>query len=346
MTATTVDEKIQLQEGTKKNTFKLPPLKASSELEKLTSEFGIRVKNHPSDMLENGEVPAIIFTVDAEERISHLTNKFWLTNVQEARSEKAQIMETFGEAAFFFFGERTKVYNFSGTTLETDSTLEQFSGKYLWSSSLVDFYDNHLRGTKLAENGEEALLLFRNMRLYGYITNFNVIHDAMAPQATQFSFSMIVRKHDFSRGTNGIRVLHDPSQYSSDPEDMAELSEEISVLSADLSNTKIEIAREAKLKAQEADDAPSMDRPVFLSKVRSYFNEHLDWMEYSNDYKVAGVGKEFVGDTANVHVKLDEIYIGSGTEAYLLNRKYMKDLITTYNSLIIDSQNNENELHT
>jgi len=149
------------------------------------------------DIGEMNDTPAILFIVNSDGLPVHVTNDFLLTSVQETRQEKTQIIETFGLPSFFFFGERTKVYHFAGQLLETAANSASDTGKYLWTSNLIALYDRHLRGSKLAENNQEAVLTFKNYKLHGYVTNLSLKHDASTPLTAGFSFSMIVRKHDF-----------------------------------------------------------------------------------------------------------------------------------------------------
>jgi len=46
--------------------------------------------------------------------------EFLLIASQESSQEKYQLIETFGETVAFLFGERPKIYNYSGTLLNTD----------------------------------------------------------------------------------------------------------------------------------------------------------------------------------------------------------------------------------
>jgi hypothetical protein len=339
--SSTIDDLIDLQNGSESGTFIVPGVD-DMDIKKLSVSIVSRTKNQPMDMLEDGHASAMIFTVDSEERISHLTNKFLLTDVQEARGEKAQIMETFGEAAYFFFGERTKIYNFSGTTLETGSSLQNFAGKYLWSSSLVDFYDNHLRGTKLAEAGEEALLMFKNMKLYGYITNLNVTHNSMAQHTTQFSFSMIVRKDSFIQGSAAIKELYGANQFSVNPVRMKELTEEIDTLLKGTDKSKKDVVKEAKILGKELDKR--IDRRVYKKEISNNNNKHLNWMLKNTPYYTEGVGEQFFTDKDSLNTvakqELDGIYTAAGAWEHLEEVKKLNLFVEEYNDLIINTREN------
>ena len=178
----------------------------------------IRVKEQPISLDMHSQAPAVLRIVDGSVT-KFLTNRFYLTGVQEAREEKTQIIETFGVPSFNFFGEKTRIYNFSGQMLEGKAqtyTKNKYKHKYLWASSFLDLYEKHLRGTKLAENGYEAILTFKNTRLYGFILNVNMIQNASNPLTSQFSFSMIVRKQEniLGSGDDGtLEALYSVTQW-------------------------------------------------------------------------------------------------------------------------------------
>lgn len=174
----------------------IPTLKGKLKKE-LRGGVALVPKGQAMTLLEDTEVPALLYIVDKNNIVKFMTNKFYLTGAQLNRQEKAQIIETFGVPSFFFFGEKTKVYNFVGTLLETKSTSEK-TNKYLWASSFSDLYENELRGTKLAKNGYEALLTFKNVSLRGFVVNLNISYNSNEQMSTPFSFSMIVRKETFS----------------------------------------------------------------------------------------------------------------------------------------------------
>jgi len=177
-----------------------PPLSSASTgsgLDPNIARLG-KIKSPPQTLKIIGQSPAVMYVVDATtNEIKYLTNKFYLTGTQELREEKAQIMETFGSAVSFFFGQKQTIYSFSGALLEAGSSLANFEHKYLWTSSFLSLYDNHLRASKLAEHKNKGVLVFENNILYGYPINLNVQRTAGSPVANQFSFAMLVTHHRF-----------------------------------------------------------------------------------------------------------------------------------------------------
>ena len=89
-------------------------------------------KSQPATIELIRRSPAIMYVANATTGVLEaMTNKFYLTAVQETREEKAQIMETFGSAVAFFYGEKQKIYSFSGHLLETKSSVPKLEHKYL-----------------------------------------------------------------------------------------------------------------------------------------------------------------------------------------------------------------------
>ena len=147
--------------------------------------------------------PAMMYVANTTTgALEAMTNKFYLTAVQEERGEKAQLMETFGSSVAFFYGEKQKIYSFSGHLLETKSSVPKFEHKYLWTSSLLKLWDEKLRATKLAEAGSRAVLTFQNNSIYGYPLNLSIMRGADQPTSTQFSFSMLVTNHKLMENNN------------------------------------------------------------------------------------------------------------------------------------------------
>lgn len=193
------------------------------------------------DLGDMDNAPAVMFVIDRNMTTKALTNKFLLTSVQESRQEKSQIIETFGLPSFYFFGERTKVYHFAGSLLETDAQVStSFKNRYLWASSLTELYDKMLRGTKLAELNYEAVLVYKNYRLYGYPINLNLKHDANAPKTAGFSFSMIVRKQEFinDEGISGLYKIEQFGSTDAKRQELKDVSEELDEIKEALVNQK------------------------------------------------------------------------------------------------------------
>jgi hypothetical protein len=126
-----------------------------------------------------------------------LSNKFFLQGISEPQQEKAQILETFGEPLVLFFDERTRVYTIRGTFL--DAQKQETGGlsddvSYNWAAAFRLFYNEQLRGTKLANNNEVALLTVNDQIYIGYPTSLAINTDASSPLTSSFSMTWIIVK--------------------------------------------------------------------------------------------------------------------------------------------------------
>jgi len=124
----------------------------------------------------------------------YVTDKFILQSITENRTEKVQILETFGEsAAISFFDMRTRVYQISGTLIEANGGPK--INHYKWASAFKHFYENHLRATQLARKGKIAVLTVQENSIYCYPISLNISGVASNPHLVTFSMHIIVTKH-------------------------------------------------------------------------------------------------------------------------------------------------------
>lgn len=126
-----------------------------------------------------------------------LSNKFFLQSISEVLQEKTQILESFGEPLILFFDERTKVHTFRGTFLDAAKggpagSRDEIS--YNWAAAFRMFYNEKLRGTKLADNNEIAFLTVNDQIYIGYPTSLSMSTDSNAPLTSAFSMTWIVVK--------------------------------------------------------------------------------------------------------------------------------------------------------
>ena len=87
------------------------------------------------------DTPAVIYIYDGYTPIQQ-TSKFILSTIVRQRSEKFQLMETFGSPSLFFFGEKVKVYSIQGFVL--DSGVDKDNNyEYEWAGELQYFYEHY-----------------------------------------------------------------------------------------------------------------------------------------------------------------------------------------------------------
>lgn len=110
--------------------------------------------------------------------------RFILESVQEAHSERQQIVETFGDFYVFLYGERPPIYNFGGTLINSKNAN--------WVSDFMLMYERWLRGTRCAEMKARALLTYGGRQVEGYIINTSNQTAASSQEGVPFSFQLIV----------------------------------------------------------------------------------------------------------------------------------------------------------
>lgn len=164
--------------------------------EKIT---GIAQKNAPAfiTVVEYREKPNTDYTYATKQfgAPTALSNKFFLQGITENRREKSQIIETFGDPLVLFFNEKTKVYSFNGTFLDANKSREYGlpdEVTYNWAAAFRKFYEDELRGTKLAENNRIAMLTVNNQVYMGYPIALDIGTSSAAPITNQFGMTWII----------------------------------------------------------------------------------------------------------------------------------------------------------
>jgi hypothetical protein len=175
----------------------IPQSSGYNFLEPMLASGSLSAKAEPMDLAEkiNGtEAGATIIVQNNESgNIKAQTNKFFLSGFSVASQERAQILETFGVSALSFFGEKAKIYNLQGTAV--DYAGQSNPSQYYHQSSIIKMYDEMMRGTKLVENDNIAVLSVHNHTIYGYPLNLSVSYNASFQKTATFAMSWFVTKH-------------------------------------------------------------------------------------------------------------------------------------------------------
>ena len=129
-------------------------------------------------------------------KTSNYTN-FFIQTVAEERQEKQQIVDTFGDAFIFFFGESPRIFHVSGVLL---NTLD-----FNWRNEFWANYERYFRGTRLVEQNARLYLIYDDIIIEGYMIGATAQDDANRPHLIQFNFSMFVT------GYSTISALGDPN---------------------------------------------------------------------------------------------------------------------------------------
>lgn len=138
-----------------------------------------------------------LFDSSAEEGESSRYSNFILQSVQDARMEKQQIVETFGEPYIYFFGEAPRFIDVSALLLN--------SFDFNWRGEWWENYNLYLRGTRLVEMGARCYLFYDDIIVEGYIVSCQAQEDADNPLSVRMGFRMFVTNYA------NISFIGDPS---------------------------------------------------------------------------------------------------------------------------------------
>lgn len=148
----------------------------------------IQVKTSGGDFVEliNSSAPS------DRTKAAPMTANYILQSISESREEKLQLLETFGQAYGFFFGERPRVVQFSGTLVNTVD--------FNWRSEWWANYENVFRGTKLVERNARLYITYDDIVIEGYMLNAAIGQQAEgSPNLVSLNFSMwVTGYHDSS----------------------------------------------------------------------------------------------------------------------------------------------------
>lgn len=107
-----------------------------------------------------------------------------LQRISEQRTEKQQIIETFGDPFVYFFGERPRIVEVQGMLMNTED--------FNWKSQFWKNYDEYLRGTKLVQRNARVYLSWDTTIIEGYILQASADEAADMPYSIPFNFSMLI----------------------------------------------------------------------------------------------------------------------------------------------------------
>lgn len=183
---------------------------AQSKLSKQTRRAGTDNARRPLRGLEvKDDTYAIIKVVTAsgeeiplidsgsESGTSTQYTNFILQSVQEARMEKHQIVETFGDPYIFFFGESPRFLDVSAVLVD--------SNDFNWYAEFWENYNNYLRGTKSVELGARTYLFYDDNIVEGYMLNATAMKQSDAPLMARLQFRLYLTNY------SNISFVGDPN---------------------------------------------------------------------------------------------------------------------------------------
>lgn len=162
------------------------------------------------------EVPTTILVLSkGSGQIQLQTNRFILQSISKPSQERFQIIETFGDPAVYFYGDRTKVYTLQGLLVDAEDPLQvnntgtgtpeqqRSKGKYYWATAFQDLYENHLRGTILTQRSQIAAIYVNNWFIKGYPVQLVINKEsANTPQLASFQMTWVIEKESLLSATN------------------------------------------------------------------------------------------------------------------------------------------------
>lgn len=137
-------------------------------------------------VLPTGEDLPLLTSSSSTGQDTDYTN-FILQSVQEARMERHQIVETFGDAYIFFFGEQPRFLDCQAFLINSQD--------FNWRAEWWHNYENYLRGTKLVELGARCYMFWDDIVVEGYMINATAQEQSEQPYSVNLQFKFFVTKY-------------------------------------------------------------------------------------------------------------------------------------------------------
>jgi hypothetical protein len=137
--------------------------------------------NQLGGRIDNGKV---LDHSSTEERV---WTDWFLQTVREERSEKTQLLETFGETYLFAFGQKPRTLVFQGTLM---NTLD-----FNWRATFWENWDAEFRATQLIKNEARMYISWDDVLVEGYPINAVTHQVSDSPNAMVFSFTFFVTNY-------------------------------------------------------------------------------------------------------------------------------------------------------
>jgi hypothetical protein len=122
---------------------------------------------------------------------SSYTTNFIVQNVTESKSEKQQIVQTFGDDFVYFYGQQP-------ITLQVQAVLPE-SPEFQYAQEFWINYANALRGTRLVLKDARLYFTVAGQVFEGYMTSASTTKNAQNPRIINLSFNMYVTNSYFVR---------------------------------------------------------------------------------------------------------------------------------------------------
>jgi len=116
-------------------------------------------------------------------------SNFIAQRITDARQEKSQIVENFGEPYIFFYGEKPRILNIQGLLM---NTLD-----FNWKNEFWRNYERYFRGTKLVELDARVYFYFDDQIVEGYVLEAQAVHESSLPYHVPFNLTIFVTAHTY-----------------------------------------------------------------------------------------------------------------------------------------------------
>lgn len=118
---------------------------------------------------------------------SRAYSNFILQSVQEARMEKHQIIETFGEPYIYFFGEAPRFLDVTAVLIN--------SHDFNWEAEWWANWERTLRGSKSVEQGARTYLFYDDNVVEGYMLMSQAVKTSTEPVMISLTWRMFVSSY-------------------------------------------------------------------------------------------------------------------------------------------------------
>ena len=149
--------------------------------------------------------------------------KFYVEGVQRGSQEKVQVVETFEDPNYYFYGSRPKIYQLSGV-MRNDQANN-------WSKQFDFIWQTLLKGTRLAEMKAKAYLSVDEVMWVGYPTVQGQSVTALQDNSLRFSMSFLVFRV-ITRGPFDADIVAKAAMYTKDVEGIGSSKSRISEMTA------------------------------------------------------------------------------------------------------------------
>lgn len=137
-------------------------------------------------ILSDGSELPLVDSSSATGRSSGYSN-FMLQSVTEVRMEKHQIVETFGAAYIYFFGENPRFLDVQATIIN--------SHDFNWEAEWWENYEQNFRGTRLVEKGGRMYMFYDDNIVEGYMLMCQATKQSAEPHLIPISFRLFLTNY-------------------------------------------------------------------------------------------------------------------------------------------------------